>query len=255
MKDIRKILTLMEERTKGISGHLGFYYKELDSGMEFGVNETEEFLAASVIKLPIFLYTLMECEKGNASRNQILTVTPEEKVPGCGAVKFFTGNAAADISTLCKLMICISDNTATNALIRLFGIDEINKGFRNMGLEKTTLRRFLFDSEASSKGIENTICLKEMGMLLEKLYCGEFINEKVSKEAIDVLSLQQINHKMGGKLKGVTMAHKTGEDYMLSNDVGIVFSKSPFIICFAGHDTDVYEWEDFIRQSVFDLGN
>ena len=39
----------------------------------------------------------------------------------------------------------------------------------------------------------------------------------------------------------------------MSNDVGIVFAPRPFIICFAGHDTDVYRWEDLIRRGTYDL--
>ena len=91
-------------------------------------------------------------------------------------------------------------------------------------------------------------------MIVEKLYRGEFVNEEISKYAIDVLLEQQINHKLDGKInEEVPIAHKTGEDYMLSNDVGIVYAKNPFVICFAGHDTDVYLWEDLIRRAAYNL--
>ena len=71
---------------------------------------------------------------------------------------------------------------------------------------------------------------------------------------MDVLLKQQVDHKLDGKLCGrVPIAHKTGEDTNLSNDVGIVFAKEPFVICFAGHDTDVYRWEDLMRRAAYDL--
>ncbi len=248
-------LQKIKKELETLPGHLGFYFKDLKSGFEFGVNENDEFLAASVIKFPLFLHILSECEKGSISLETKITTEENEKFPSCGALNLFTGAVEADIATLCNLMICISDNTATNRLLRFCTMDGAKKGFAQLGLSKTTLRRFLFDSEAASRGLENTICPKEMGMLLEKLFKGEFINEKVSKYALDVLLKQQINHKICGKLKGVPTAHKTGEDYMLSNDVGIVLGENPFIICFAGHDTDVYKWEDFIRRSTFDLYN
>ena len=123
-----------------------------------------------------------------------------------------------------------------------------------MGLEKTKIRRFLFDHRESLRGVQNHICPKELGMIVEKLYRGEFVNEEISKYAIDVLLEQQINHKLDGKInEEVPIAHKTGEDYMLSNDVGIVYAKNPFVICFAGHDTDVYLWEDLIRRAAYNL--
>ena len=93
-----------------------------------------------------------------------------------------------------------------------------------------------------------------MGMLLEKLFRKEFVSESVSREAMETLLKQQIEHKLDGKLCGaVPIAHKTGEDACLSNDVGIVFAPQPFVICFAGHDTDVYRWEDLIRRSAYEL--
>ena len=250
-----EILNKLKSEIEFQKGHVGFYYKNLISGMDFGVGENDTFFAASVIKFPLFMHVLSECQKGNMSLSDKLITETGEKVPSCGAINLFTGDVETDILTLCKLMICISDNTATNRLIRHCTLEGIEKGFIETGLLKTKIRRFLFDSEASSRGIENTICLKEMGMLLEKLFKKQFLCEEASELVIDVLKKQQINHKMCGKLKGVTVAHKTGEDYMLSNDVGIVYAKEPFILCFAGNETDVYEWENFIRNATFDLAN
>ena len=62
-----------------------------------------------------------------------------------------------------------------------------------------------------------------------------------------------MDHKLGGKLFDAPIAHKTGEDDRLSNDVGIVFAPQPFVICFTGHDTDVYRWEDLMRRSAWEL--
>ena len=197
---------------------------------------------------------LEQAALGTWSMEDTLTVTEEDKVPICGALTLFTGPVEADLRTLCRLMISISDNTATNRLIRHCTIEGVSSGFRAMGLGKTVLRRRLFDSAASAAGIQNTICPKEMGMLLEKLYRNEFVSPEVCKEALDTLFLQQVDHKLNGKLcSRYPIAHKTGEDDDLSNDVGIVFAPQPFVICFAGHDTDVYRWEDLMRRAAYDL--
>ena len=237
-----------------IPGHLGFYYKNLTTGLEYGIREEEAFLAASVIKLPLFLHVLKRAAEGSLDLDQKLTVEDWEKMPSCGGLNQFTGPVEADIRTLCRLMIVLSDNTATNKLFRLCGLEACNAAFREMGLEKTKVRRLLFDSEAASRGLENTICPKEIGILLEALYRNTFVGEDVCREAVSVLLKQQVDHKLDGKLCAqVPIAHKTGEDTALSNDVGIVFAKEPFVICFAGHDTDVYRWEDLMRRAAFDL--
>lgn len=254
MTNEQKALESIAREMETLPGHLGFYYKNLETGYEYSVRAEEAYLAASVIKLPLFLYVLEQSAVGKIDMRERLTVEAWEKMPSCGALTLFTGDVEADIRSLCRLMIALSDNTATNKLIRYCTIPGANAGFRGMGLEKTVLRRLLFDAEASARGLENTICPKEMGMLLEALYRNQFVSPEVSREAMDTLLLQQVDHKLDGKLCGeVPIAHKTGEDDRLSNDVGVVFAPQPFVICFAGHDTDVYRWEDLMRRGTFDL--
>lgn len=249
-----QVLDSIRDRMESIPGHTGFYYLNLTTGTEYGVREDETFGAASVIKLPLYMHVLAECAAGRMSMDEVLTITPEDKVPICGALTLFTGDVQADIRTLCKLMISISDNTATNKLIDHSTIPGAQEGFRRMGLTKTMLTRKLFDRTASLAGLRNVICPQEIGQLLAMLYRGEFVSESVCKEAIDTLLLQQVDHKLNGRICGeVAIAHKTGEDDQLSNDVGIVYAPQPFVICFAGHDTDVYQWENLMRNAAYEL--
>ncbi len=249
-----QVLESIRQRMEDIPGHTGFYYLNLMTGFEYGVREDETFGAASVIKLPLYMHVLAECAAGRMSMEEVLTITDEDKVPICGALTLFTGEVQADIRTLCKLMISISDNTATNKLIDRCTIPGAQEGFRRMRLIKTQLTRKLFDSAASRAGLRNVICPREIGRLLAMLYRGEFISEAICKEAIDTLFLQQVDHKLNGRICGeVAIAHKTGEDNALSNDVGIVYAPQPFVTCFAGYDTDVYAWEDLMRNAAYEL--
>lgn len=250
----QSVLDGIQKEMSTLTGHLGFYYKNLITGYEYGIGEEEIYGAASVIKFPLFLHILCECERGNLSLDDRIVTLESDKVPSCGALNMFTGDVETDIRTVCRLMICLSDNTATNRLIRLCGFEAIEQGFAQMGLEKTRIRRKLFDRSAAAAGKQNTISPKELGLLLERLWRGEFICREVSDYAIEVLSEQQIMHKLGGKLgENIKIAHKTGEDDGLSNDIGIVYADQPFVVCFTGHDTDVYPWEDLMRRAAHDL--
>ena len=245
--------TKILERFAQQKGHTGFYYKNLVTGEEFGYQQDEAYLAASVIKLPIFMSIMKWASEGKASLDEKITVAQEDKLPICGALTLFTDEPTVDIRTLCRLMISLSDNTATNVLIRRFGISAYVEEFRKLGLKNTALNRLLFQPELSAQGIENYIVPQEMGMLLEQIYNRTFVSKEVSAEINDTLLLQQINHKIPGALGEGIVAHKTGEDDNLTNDVGIVYSKTPFIVCFAGHDTDVYQFETLIREVSAEL--
>ena len=49
------------------------------------------------------------------------------------------------------------------------------------------------------------------------------------------------------------IAHKTGDDDGIANDVGIVFAKQPFVVCFLSTHTIERDFEVFIRQTAWDL--
>ena len=236
-------------RLSSLPGDIGFYYKDLVSGESFGYRENDMFQAASVIKLPIYAVVMKLWAEGRLDLYEKILCREEDKRPPCGALYFFTGDVEVDINTLCGLMISISDNTATNLLINRLGLDFLNEQFREIGLKDTHLERLLFDAEGSARGLENKIVPAEIGALLESIYRHSFINEEVSCRMEKVLLEQQINHKIPGYLpEGTPVAHKTGEDDGITNDVGVVYSEKPFVICFASNFTHVPSAEIALRE-------
>lgn len=237
------------KRLQQVPGDVGFYYKNLVTGETMGLREKDLFEAASVIKLPIYAVIMKLCSEGKAGLSETLVCRNEDKLPPCGALYFFTGEVSADIRTLCGLMISLSDNTATNLLIRRFGIELLNAEFKKIGLAETHIERLLFDAGAAQQGLENRIVPQEIGTLLEQIYRHTFVSEAVSREMETLLLNQQINHKIPGYLRDeIPVAHKTGEDDEITNDVGIVYAQEPFILCFASNHTDVPEAERAIRE-------
>ena len=232
-----------------LPGKIGCYYKNLVTGEEYGYNENDQYMAASVIKLPIFAAVAKMESEGRASWAERLPVRKEEMVPSCGTLRFVTDDLPAlNTRALCQMMIVVSDNSATNILIRRFGIEGLNKEFKELGLEQTHIERLLFDRDESLKGKNNRIVPKEMGELLEKIYRHTLATEEASKFVEDTLLDQQINHKIPGYLPGdIDVGHKTGEDDGITNDVGIVYAKEPFVLAFACNETDVPAAERAIR--------
>jgi beta-lactamase class A len=88
-----------------------------------------------------------------------------------------------------------------------------------------------------------------MAKLLEQIYNREFVNREVSEEIERVLFTQQFKHKICGILgEEVPVAHKTGETSTITHDVGLVYAKQPFIVCFAGEDVNVPEFTSVISR-------
>ncbi|MCR4805493.1 MAG: class A beta-lactamase-related serine hydrolase [Clostridia bacterium] len=246
----------LRAQLQGMKGDVAMYYKNLETGETFGYRENDPLQPASVIKLPVFLRYLQLWVRGEIDPKEELTVTDADRIGGCGALRAFHGEQRVSLETLWELMITLSDNAATNLLIRRLGREELNRAFREeMGLTVTRINRLLFDSEAASRGIENEISAKEMGMLLQQIWRREFASPEMSEYAEEILARQQINHKIPGYISdwNVRIAHKTGEDDGIANDVGLVYAKQPFVVCYASTNTCERDFEILIRQSAWDI--
>lgn len=248
--DFRDIIGKLEE----IPGEKGFFFKNLVTGEQAEYNAERAFSPASVIKFPILMAVFRLAQEGRTSLNDRIVVKNEDKVPSCGALNSFTDEPSVDIRTLCSLMITISDNTATNVLIDHYGTETLNRQFEEMGLTVTRVNRKLFDMEAAARGLSNVIQIKEIAMLLERLYRNEFISEEVCRDILEIMCRQQVKYKIRGMLPAKTkVAHKTGEDDDIANDVGIVFAKQPFICCFISNRTVPYMFVRFINETAKEL--
>lgn len=239
-----------------ISGNVGFYYKNLANNEEpeLAFNHEATFIAASIIKLPMAVALEQLIVEGEINHLSKLTICDSDKMPGAGGLSLIPGKFEISIRGLINNMIALSDNTAANKLLRLVSIRGFNDRFKQMGLEKTRVNRLLFDEEAHLRGLNNYFGLPEIMVLLQDLYNGEKYGKEASNAVMSILRLQKVNHKIPCRIpSSVAIAHKTGEDERTTHDVGIVFSKKPFLIGFASNDVDVYEMEDAIKNISLQL--
>lgn len=238
----------IKEILQSFSGLVGVYYKNLITGESFGMNEDQPFVAASVIKVPIMVEVFRQVTTGTLTLDTLLPVHEEDKVPSCGVLRMMHKGMSVTVEDLCNLMIVISDNTATNVLINTLGMETINAALQGMGLTTTRVNRLLFDVEARKRGLQNYFAPVEIGQLLEAMWAETLITPEASRQMIDILLNQQLNHKIPYFLRGVKIAHKTGEDDGVTHDVGIIYAQQPFVLCLSSNDTNVVATEMGFRE-------
>lgn len=235
-----------------LKGSIGIYYKNLATGAVISHNCAKGFISASMIKVPILVEAFRQMENGIISRNDVITLRQTDKMPSCGALSYMHDGLEITIGDLCNLMIILSDNTATNILIRRLGIDRINSYMHEIGLKNTVLGRLLFDYEADAKGARNIISPEDIGILFELMWRGKLVSCAASSQMLDILKLQQLNHKLPARLdEDVTIAHKTGEDTGITHDAGIIYTSKPFILCVLSEQTDAAETNEFISALAY----
>jgi beta-lactamase class A len=244
---------LLKELQK-ITGKAGFYYKNLVTGEQITFQEDMPFQAASVIKIPILIEAFTRLETGSLHKTDLFTIKKQDKLPSCGALTYMHDGLQVTLEDLYTLMIILSDNTATNLLIEHLGMDQINNTMQKLGCRQIKLNRYLFDSEKAALGIENYISAGDIAGLLEKMYHGELVSKEASVEMLRILKNQRLNGKIPFFIHGkADIAHKTGEDDGITHDVGIVYGKEPFIICFCGNEVDVPAYERLMQDISYAL--
>lgn len=234
-------------KTSELKGKVAFWYESLDCTDRYTENEDTPLVAASVIKLFVMLEAFRRFENGTLKKDTLYTIRREDKMPSCGALTYMHDGLSVTVLDLVTLMIILSDNTATNILIDMLGIEEINRTIVTMGIPGVVLRRKLFQSELSAKGIENTITAKGVAEFLRRLYRGDLISQNASREMLDILSDQRLNGKIPFFIDE-KIAHKTGEDDGITHDAAIVFGEHPFLLVILSQFTDVPETERFMQN-------
>lgn len=148
-----------------------------------------------------------------------LHTTP--RVEGGGALQELSGDYSFRIGELCRLMMVLSDNWATNLLIKKIGMDIINETARHLGLTHTVLRRMMMDTKAQETGIENTTTVSDLMKLLTYLY-RQRETDAVGMELWRILKRQQFRDKLPFYWgENIPFYHKTGCLNGVEHDGGI----------------------------------
>jgi beta-lactamase class A len=127
----------------------------MDDGAHWGHAEDEAMAPASVIKVPIALATLEAMATGLLDGTARVRLSPQGRTPGPTGLSLLQDDIDVSVRDLVPLMLTISDNVATDALVDLLGVDAVNDHVRRLGLERTRLvsnLRTMLDGMAREAG-------------------------------------------------------------------------------------------------------
>lgn len=155
----------------------------------FSWNQDEEFETASCIELFILVEYFKQVDLGKIKEDDLIEYKKEEKIEGLntGLIQLLHDGIHLTIKDLATLMIIKSDNIATNKLIKLLGIENINKTIKDLGFEKTKLHSPLDLLKYLKFG---TTSPYEYAKAYEMIYTGKMINKTISKNCLELLKKQ-----------------------------------------------------------------
>ncbi len=210
---------------------IGLDVVDLQTGFNAGFNAGKSMPAASTIKLPVMVAVFEALAAGNFDLNRRIMLEGQDKDYGSGDLCEAPDGSTYAVTDLLDRMIDVSDNTATNMLIRVVGRQRINGEMSDLGLLRT---RLLGDVRTEAWSVRSTLRTSpaDLAHLLTLMAKGELIDRWSSNEMIAILEADRINTLLPQPLPpDVAIAHKTGSFFDTLNDAGIVYAgNSPYVI-------------------------
>ncbi|MCO7174801.1 serine hydrolase [Sporolactobacillus kofuensis] len=226
---LEKLLRPVIEDAKAKHITMGISVKDVSgayNGAGLNIGNVGPYKAASTIKLGLASLIMKGVDQGKWSLDTKVTVHPSDIVGGSGTLQN-AGVAAypqnITLGRLMRLMITVSDNTATNVLIDFAGgFDKINAFTQSLGLDDSGFhfgRKMILPHTSEQ---ENWISPDEDVQLLDMIYRSTFLSRASSSQIISWMRQQQVNTKFGAVIPRDVLANKTGENTDVSHDTGYI---------------------------------
>jgi len=220
----------VKECIQKVDGDIALLVKNLATGEIFSHQSDVVFPSASTIKVPILVSLFDACAQGKFDINAPAPIPSGEVAGGCGIIQLLSEEIPFTLLDHAKMMIVLSDNAATNQLISMLGIDEVNATCQKYGLKDTVLGRKMMDFEAKMQGLDNFTSAHDMLAIFELLHQ----NSEQYAGALQILKMQMLNDLLSTYTNrgSYAFAHKTGELPGVRHDVGIMYLDEPIFVAF-----------------------
>jgi beta-lactamase class A len=243
-------------------GHVAVYAHNLRTGQTASLLPDEPVQTASVIKMGILLDAAEQIRAGHATLDERIVLMKPNQVEGSGVLGGLTPPIALTLGDTLRLMVILSDNTATNMAIDRLGLAHINATLRAAGLHQTVLYKKVYvpatapmPPDQPKFGLGKTTA-REMASTMERFAtCRLAFDNSTSLPAdgkicgaiLDMLRNQQDRDSLPRYLEtldtseaGSAIGNKTGALNQVRNDVALISSKAgPIVIAaFTWENTD-----------------
>ena len=138
LDDLRQVAAL-EAEAHGLQ--LGVHVRDLQTGASANRGGKRSWYLASMVKVPIAIAVMQAVDEGVVTLDTSLTVRADDYVDGAGRTNSASVGTPLSVRFLLEQMIVHSDNTASDMLIELVGLETVNARVQREvpgGLERIT---------------------------------------------------------------------------------------------------------------------
>ncbi|MDI6102717.1 class A beta-lactamase-related serine hydrolase [Actinoplanes sp. NEAU-A12] len=148
----------VETEIARLAARVHAHARDIDTGAVTGLGADDVVPIASTFKVLVLLELFLRAETGDIDLTERITVTAEDRTPGPTGLSVFRDPVELSLRDAALLMMSVSDNTASDMLVRRLGLDRINATAARLGLTRTRVPieiRELFTRHAHQLGYES----------------------------------------------------------------------------------------------------
>lgn len=222
------------------------YVWDYETGHFADINASQQYSAASIIKIPVLLQLFRSIEAKQVSLYDEMTLTNYYRAEGSGGLQFKAENSKYTLDDLARVMITDSDNSATNMIMSKLGsMNDVNQGIRDWGLKHTHVQTWLPDL-----GGTNHTTARDLATMLYNIENPEFLSMSSREKIFDYMGHVKNNRLIQAGLgPGASFLHKTGDIGKMLGDAGIVYTpsgKKYIVVILANRPYNSVAGKDFI---------
>jgi beta-lactamase class A len=157
--------TKLERIARRVGGAVGLSAIHLESGARISLNGDRRYPMASVSKIPMALAFLRRVDEGSVRMDERMRVPITDFRPGHSPLASWSGGRAVNVTidSLFGLMLKVSDNTATDVILRIAGGPEtVTYRLRELGIDDIDVDRSEARTFADYAGIPDSVPEREL---------------------------------------------------------------------------------------------
>lgn len=246
INQLKKKVESLLNSNKDIITEGSVYYRDLNNGPSFGINENNKFAPASLLKVPLMIAYLKRDEEQPGLLNQKIKFQGKSYLNlNLPKANTLTPGSSYTIDNLIYRMSSLSDNIAFETLLENIDASLVKKVHKDLDLVYP-----------DNNTPEDFITVKTYAGLFRVLYNATYLNRDLSEKALSYLT--KSDFKMGiiaGLPKGTKTALKFGirdldqEGLVQIHDCGIVYSKKKtYLLCVMTKGKNNYALADLIKK-------
>ena len=224
---------------------LGISFYDSQTTLNWSYNADAYFHAASTIKLAVLVGVYGEIARGGLTADAPVHV--RNKFASIVEGRPFTLNLDFEptpevakklgrtmtVRELAYHMITTSSNFATNLLIDVVGIGNIQRALEELKIEGVVMLRGVQDEAAFQAGLNNRVTASGLVKLLRMIAEGRAWSPEICAQMLEILLDQRAKSGIPAGLPGdVHVAHKTGNISTVHHDAGIIYmgNRNPYYL-------------------------